>query len=473
MTLPRAGLREGPAPAEEGGSAPRSAARPSRHKPAHVLVVDDEPAARRSLARVLQARGLLVDTAESGAAALDLLRTRPVDVVLLDRDLPEPGGLPLLAELRRRHPEVEVVLLVPLGDPDAAAAAVRAGAYAVVSTPLPAPEAVVPPVERAAERRRLIERVRSLETQLAEHEQLGEIVGSSARMVDLLRRAFAAASSAAPVLILGERGTGKDLLARAVHRRSPRARAPLVVLSLSELRDLTAGAELAAALEQAEGGTLLLEDLGSLPRAAQLTLYQALTGPARPDVRLLTTALPDLREQVARGDFREDLFYRLASVLLEVPPLRRRREDVPLLAYHFLSRAAAREGKAIRRIGPEALRALRRHAWPGNVGELRYAVEHAVVMARGESILPADLPLGRDEEALENADEPGVAFATSDVLELPYAEAKERAVAAFDEAYVERRLKHTSENMSEAARLSGLDRSNFRRLVKRVRGREE
>ena len=218
-------------------------------------------------------------------------------------------------------------------------------------------------------------------------------------MVELLRRAAAASASSAPVLVLGERGTGKDLLARAVHRRSNRARAPLLVLSPAELGEDAAVAELAAALEQAEGGHAAPRRSRRAPAGGAGRAARA-RWPAtrRVRARVIATALPGLREQVARGEFREDLFYRLAAVLLEVPPLRRRREDIPLLAYHFLSRSAAREGKTIRRIAVEALRALRDHPWPGNVGELRGAVDHAVVMARGDAILPADLPLDRPEQ---------------------------------------------------------------------------
>jgi DNA-binding NtrC family response regulator len=448
-----------------------SAAPRIKPRPAHVLVADDEPALRRSLARALMARGLTVDTAESGAAALDLMRTRPIDALLLDGEMAGQGAVAALGEIRRLHPEVEVVLMTALGDPEAAAAALQAGAYAVLAKPLASPEAAVPAVERAAERRRLVERTRALEQKLADHEQLGEVVGTSPPMVELLRRAVAAASSSAPILILGERGTGRGSLARHVHRRSNRALAPLVVLSPAELREETAEAELAEALEQADGATLLLLDLGALPRGAQAVLARAIAGPKRADVRIIATADPGLRDQVARGEVREELFYRLAAVLLEVPPLRRRREDIPLLAYHFLSRYAAREGKVIRRITAEALRTLRRHAWPGNVGELRGVLEHAAVMARGDAILPADLPIGQDDE--DHDDDEGAAFAGAEVLELPYAEAKIQAVATFDRVYVERRMKRTGGNVTEAARMAGMDRSNFRRLLKKVRGRDE
>jgi DNA-binding NtrC family response regulator len=451
----------------------------ARQQPAHVLVVDDEPATRRALARALLARGLTVDTAESGAAALDLVRTRSIDAVLLDRDMPEMDGLVVLGQLRRHHPDVEVVLMIAIDDPDPGAG-LRAGAYAVVARPLPSPEAAVPPVERAAERRRLVERARALEKQLAEHEQLGEIVGGSPRMVELVRRAGTAAASSAPVVVMGERSTGKALLARAVHRRSGRARAPLVVLAPGELGESAAEAELRAALETADRGTLLILDLGALPRAAQGELARALGGPTarRADVRVIATALPDLREKVAAGAFREDLFYGLAAVLLEVPPLRRRREDVPLLAYHFLGRFAAREGKAIRKITGEALRALRRYDWPGNVGELQRAVSHAVVMARGEAIGAADLLLGRDDARDDDAnddhasagrhEEGSLLVAGREVLDLPYPEAKEQAMTAFDRVYVARRMDQAAGNVSEAARLAGMDRSNFRRVLRKA-----
>src|SRR6185437_13179756 len=170
-----------------------------------------------------------------------------------------------------------------------------------------------------------------------------------------------AAASAAPVLVLGERGTGKLLLARLLHRKSRRARAPLVTFANGATDEGAAVAELAAALEQADGGTLLVDDLGALSRAAQAELLRALAGPVRADVRVIATARPELREQVVRGEVREDLFYRVAALLLEVPPLRRRREDVPLLAYHFAAKFAAREGKEIRRISAQALRILRAH----------------------------------------------------------------------------------------------------------------
>jgi DNA-binding NtrC family response regulator len=455
------------APRAEGAPGPRTPGHTSL-PPARVLVVDDEPAIRRGLARALLGHGFAVDTAEGGRAALDLLRTRPVDVVLLDRAMPDMEGLGVLALLRQEHPDVEVVLMAALGDEGAAAAAIEAGAYAVVTKPLQAPEAAILPVERAAERRRLLERKRSLEQKLASHEQLGEIIGTSSRMQDLVRRAASAATTMSPVLVLGERGTGRGLFARLVHRRSNRARDPLHVVSPTELPPERAEDELAGALELALGGTLLLEEVGDLPREAQARLARALGGDGkRADVRLIATGSPDLRARIGEGLFQEDLYYRLGVILLEIPPLRRRRDDIPLLAYHFLRRHAARAGRPIGRIGAEALKKLRAHPWPGNVRELEAVIEHAVVMARSDVIVPADLPIGQPRAEEDDDGEP--LPPGGEALDHPYAGAKERAVSAFDHAYVERMLERTGGNVSEAARLAGMDRSNFRRLMKKVR----
>jgi DNA-binding NtrC family response regulator len=464
---------------EGGGPHPglRPAQPGSALGPTHVLVVDDEPVVRRTMARALMARGVAVDTAEGGVAALDLLRARPVDAVLLDRAMPDLDGLATLALMRQEHPDVEVVVMVPPGDPVSAAGALSAGAYDVVEKPLASPEAVARLLERAAERRRLHGRVRSLEQRISREEPLGEIIFASPRMAELDRRASSAASTSSPVLLLGERGTGKELFGRAIHRRSNRAREELQVLRLDGLPPDLAAAELTGALELADGGTLLLDEVGELAPAAQALLAREMSGARRHDVRVVATAHPALRDRVKEGAFREDLFYRLGVILLEIPPLRRRRDDIPVLAYHFLSRCAPRAGKDVRRIGVETLRRLRDHAWPGNVRELSAVIEQATAMARGDVLTPADLPIGGeapgdDDAEAERPAPPGArAIAGGEVFEMPYPSAKERAVEVFDAAYVEQALERARGNVSEAARLSGMDRSNFRRLLKKARGK--
>lgn len=461
---------------------------------ARILLVDDEPALRRGLARAL-VRDFDVLTAEDGPAALGLLATTRVEAVLLDLAMPRMSGAEVLDRIRAAYPDVEVVVMAGHADLDAAIAAVRAGAYGVVTKPVDAEAAVAITIERAIERGRLERRARALEERVDEHEQLGEVITSSAAMQDAYRKALGVAAVAAPLLLVGERGTGKELVARAVHRRGPRAARPFVAVDCSALPPSRAEDELfgeggdaspdgrarGGLIEAADKGTLFLDEVSALPLAAQARLLRVLTHgeiaraggePRRVDVRVIASTCEGLRELASSGQLREDLAYRLGVVVVELPPLRRRREDVALLASHFLNRCARRHGRDVKRIGPEAARLLREHAWPGNARELESAIEHAVISARGEAILPADLPpavSGRSGPPLRPPRDALVLPA--ELCDLPYAEAKERAVDAFDQIYVGRLLERTGNNLSEAARQAGMDRSNFRRLKKKVASR--
>ncbi|MCC6556812.1 MAG: sigma-54-dependent Fis family transcriptional regulator [Polyangiaceae bacterium] len=470
---------------------------------ARVLVVDDEPALRRALARAL-VRDFEVLTAEDGASALGLLSTTRVDAVLLDLGMPRMGGAEVLARIREARHDAEVVVMAAHAELDAAAAAVRAGAFGLVTKPLDEGPALALALERAVERRRLARRVRALEARLGEHERLGELVGSSARMADVQRRALGVAAASATVLLQGERGTGKELVARFIHQRSPRADKRFVSVSCGAVPAGVIEEELfgcaapppivrnaAGLFELADQGTLFLDEIGDLPHPAQVALLGALsTGEVRRvgagasrrvDVRVIAATHVDLRELVAAGRLREDLSYRLGVVTIHVPPLRQRKEDIPLLAHHFLQRYGQRDGRSVRRISVEAMRRLREHPWPGNVRELESAIEHAAIVARGGAILPADLP-----PPLSPQDgEPGASgrrrrrrgaeealALPPELVELPYAAAKERLIGAFDRAYVERLLARSGGNVSEAARQAGMDRPNFRRLRRRASERE-
>ncbi|WP_437614856.1 sigma-54 dependent transcriptional regulator [Sorangium sp. So ce834] len=466
---------------------------------ARILLVDDEPSQRRNLARAL-VRDFDVLTAEDGPAALGLLATTRVEAVLLDLAMPRMSGAEVLEQIKAAHPDVEVVVMAGHAELDAAVAAVRAGAYAFVTKPVEPEAALSIAVERAIERRRLEARARALEERVGEHEQLGEVIASSAAMQDAYRRALGVASVAAPLLLVGERGTGKELVARAVHRRGPRAGRRFVAVDCSALPAPRAEEELfgegrgaspdggvgGGLIDAADGGTLFLDEVSALPLAAQARLLRVLTHgevagagaagaagePRRADVRVIASTCADLRARAAAGEFREDLLYRLGVIVIELPPLRRRREDIALLASHFLQRCARRHGRGVARIGPEAARLLREHAWPGNVGELESAIEHAVLSARGDAILPVDLPPAVSGRAGPDRRPPRDALVLpAQLCELPYAEAKERAIEAFDRIYIGRLLQRTGNNLSEAARQAGMDRSNFRRLKKKVASR--
>jgi DNA-binding NtrC family response regulator len=295
-------------------------------------------------------------------------------------------------------------------------------------------------------------------------------------------------------LILGESGTGKELTARAIHEHSPRRDGSFVAVNCSaipvelvesELFGHVRGAFTGAItsrpglFETAHRGTIFLDEVGDLPPAAQVKLLRVLQeGEVKRvgsnetriiDARVVAATNVDLRERIAQGKFREDLFYRLNVVAIALPPLRERTEDIPLLAFHFLQKYASRTGRDVRRIAPEAMRVLARYRWPGNVRELENAIEHAVVFCRNDMVMPADLPIGPDA--------PGYGIASNDaqlpsqlsgLADLPYREAKLRALGDFETAYFRAVMARSAGNISEAARQAGLDRSNFRRAVKRA-----
>jgi DNA-binding NtrC family response regulator len=311
-------------------------------------------------------------------------------------------------------------------------------------------------------------------------------------MREVYRLAMGVAPASSTVLILGASGTGKELTARAIHQHSPRGGQPFVAVNCSaipvdlvesELFGHVKGAFTGATatreglFEVANRGSIFLDEVGDLPPLAQVKLLRVLQeGEVKRvgsnetrlvDVRVIAATNVDLRARIAEGKFREDLFYRLNVVAIELPPLRGRRDDVPLLAYHFLQKYAARTGRDVRRISPEAMRLLQAQPWPGNVRELENAIEHAVVFCRKDTILPTDLPFVRrgQRTAEDGTTESGLAIGLGD---LPYRDAKQRAIATFELAYFSSVLQRAGGNVSEAARQAGLDRSNFRRAARRA-----
>ena len=463
--------------------------------PPRVLVVDDEPTLRRTLARLLNSRNMTVLTADDGAQAIDVLGREQVDVVLVDLMMPKVGGLELLDHVRSSHAGVEVIMMTAFGDVETAVKAVRAGAYHFLTKPFRSNDEVVLTVTKAAERRRLVDRALLLERRLEQMEKFGELIGNSPAMQEVYRLAIGVAPTSSTVLILGESGTGKELTARAIHGHSPRVNNPFVAVNCSAIPvDLVeselfghvrgaftgATATRAGLFESADRGTLFLDEVGDLPPLAQVKLLRALQeGEVKRvgsnetrivDVRVVAATNVDLRSRIAAGRFREDLYYRLNVVPISLPALRERREDIPLLAYHFLQKYASRSSSQVKKISPEAMRLLSSHHWQGNVRELENAIEHAVVFCRDDTMTPAELPFGRPSNGAppDPAQAAGTDPAAQGLSDLPYKEAKERSLEAFETAYFEGLLARTQGNVSEAARQAGLDRSNFRRAVKRA-----
>lgn len=462
---------------------------------ARVLVVDDEPELRRTLARLLTAERMTVLTAVSGEEALHILAREPVDVALVDLQMPGLSGLEFLSEAKRQGSDVNVVIMTAHGDVDVAVEAMRAGAYDFLTKPFRSTAEVAITVRKAAEHRRLLDRTLALERRLQRAEKLGDLIGSAPRMHEVYARALGVAGTSSTVLITGESGTGKELTARAVHAQSSRSQGRFVTVNCSAIPENLIESELFGHMkgsftgatttrqglfEAADGGTLFLDEIGDLPLLAQVKVLRALQeGEVRRvgaddtrtvDVRVVAATNVDLRERITQGRFRQDLYYRLAVVEIALPPLRERVEDIPLLAYHFLQKHAESARSEVRRISPEALTALQSRAWEGNVRELENAIQHAIVFCRGSTILPGDLP-GANGPSREPGLPSRASFSAS-FLDLPYREAKERAMEEFEHRYFSALLGRSSGNLSEAARQAGLDRSNFRRALRRseVRG---
>ncbi len=457
-------------------------------RPAHVLVVDDESSVLHALRRVLVARGFEVTTLQQGLDALDVARRHDVDVAMLDIRMPGIDGLELLARFKRELPDVEVLMMTGYAAVESALQAIRGGAYDYLTKPFKSMEDAVRVVAKAAERRRLLVRNRYLEEAL-EGTSAGSLIASSAGMREVIRLLEAVAPADSSVLIQGESGVGKEVVAREIHRRSPRREGPWLAVNCSALSDNLLESELfghvrgaftgavadkPGLFQLAEGGTLLLDEIGDVSAATQVKLLRALQErEVRPvggtqvipiDVRILCATNVDLQQAMRAGRFREDLYYRINVVGIQVPPLRERVDDIPVLAHHFLRRHAERAGRPALRLQAEAVEELCVRPWPGNVRELENAIERAVVLCAGDTVSADDLP--QVQERADAAGGPSAGWLPSH-FNAAFAESKRAVVQAFERRYAEWALRQAAGNVSEAARVAGLDRSNFRRLAQR------
>ena len=442
-----------------------------------VLAIDDEPAMNELVSTLLSGLGYDVETAGAGQPGRERFAVWKPDVVIVDLRLPDADGLALLKEFKLSRPESEVIVLTGHATVARAVEAIHAGAHNFLEKPLD-PDALRTYVERALERRRLRGENEALRRQLQDRFNYGNIIGKSRKMHEALDLVRSVAASDANVLIVGENGVGKELFANALHANSKRASGPFIKINCaaipkdlieSELFGYRKGAFTGALtdreglFELAEGGSLLLDEIGEMPTYLQTKLLRVLQEReyrpigsdriVRVDFRLVCATNADINALRHQGRFREDLFFRINTITLRVPPLRERTEDIPPLCEHFLAKYRERHDRNVRTIAAPAYQLLLRHAWPGNVRELENAIERGVLVAKGAEIEIADLPEAVREETAAGAQAGAVPA--------------NRTLAEIEKLVIQQTLERTGWNKQETAQVLGLYRPTLYSKMKK------
>src|SRR5574341_267023 len=441
---------------------------------ARILVVDDDPDIRKILQDRLEALRYLVVTAENGREALDKLPQEEPDLMFLDLQMPGMDGIEVLRKLKD-HADLPIIIITAFGTIEKALQAMKEGAFDFITKPF-SPDHLELVIRKALERTALKEENRYLQGEV--NSTFPEIVGTSPRLNEAIQVAQQVAATSSTVLLLGESGTGKEIFARWIHRWSPRARRPFVVVNCVALRDELLESELfghekgaftgahqmkQGKLEIANGGTVFLDEIGDfkpdlqakLLRVIQEREFERVGGTKRicVDIRIIAATNRDLQKEVQEGRFREDLFFRLNVVTISLPPLREKKEDIPLLADFFLRRACHSVKKPLMKISTEAMEHLMGYHWPGNARELGNLIERAVVLDRGAEIMPEDLPLLR-----------GPTSSDESYLGKPYHDAVRHA----QRDVIRHALQSSAGNQAKAAELLGLQRTYLARLIKKL-----
>ena len=443
---------------------------------ASILLVDDDSAFRHVMAGELRRLGHEVTTASSGEEAVARVEQLAPEIVLLDLRLPGMDGLEALNAIRARNASVEVIMLTGHGSIDTAIESIRMGAFDYVTKPCPLDEIQIR-VQRAIERRTLSQRASLLERALTPPDLAASFVGESPEFRRMLHLVELVGPSDSTVLIAGETGSGKERVAKMIHARSPRKGKPFVTVDCAALQESLLQSELfghergsftgadkakPGLFEVAHGGTIFLDEIGEISQATQVSLLRVLdtsvfrhvggTSEIRVDVRVLAATNRDLRAMVGKGLFREDLYYRMSTITVEIPPLRKRGGDIELLARHFVGMLNERYGTN-KRLGAGAVDALGRHGWPGNVRELLHAVEAAMVVCEGPEILAEHLPA-----AVRGSAAPVPAAPTMDGGRLPTLE-------ELEVLHIRRALEASHGHRASAARMLGIsERNQYRKL---------
>jgi len=441
-----------------------------------ILIVDDEPGISHSLALNLKIAGYQAQEAESGEEATRLVEKEIFDLVICDLRMEKMSGLEVLRHIKQCSPDTEVLLMTAFAAVETAVQAMKEGAYDYISKPFQHDELLLT-VQKALERNQLRLRVRVLEQRMREKYGIENVVATSEAMQSILRTTAALAGTDATVLITGESGTGKELVANAIHQISPQREQAFIAVNCGALPEQLLESELFGHVrgaftgaitnkrglaEEANGGTLFLDEIGDAPLSIQVKLLRFIengeirrvgdTQTHHVKVRVIAATNRDLRQMMQAGAFREDLYYRLNVIPLHIPPLRDRREDVLLLAQHFLKKHAHRLNRPHMRISPETQSCLLQYHWPGNVRELGHAVEHAVTLSRNEELQPADFP-------------PHITQPPS-IIKSEKPDYLEGSLAEVEKAYIFKVLQDTNWNQKRAGKILQLSKATLYRRLK-------
>jgi two-component system response regulator AtoC len=443
---------------------------------AHLLVVDDDPVTLDLLKEVLSKEGYGVETALSGEEAIKQGMDTFFDLIVTDVRMGEKDGMEVLRSFKKNSPEATVIMITAFGSIETAIEAIREGAYDYISKPFKLDE-IKFTVKRALEQRRLIQENKFFRLELLDKYQFKNVIGRTPQMFQVYKTIAKVADTKSTVLLYGERGTGKELIARSIHYNSQRNNRPFIPVDCASLVETLIESELfghlrgaftgalstkKGLLEEADGGTIFLDEVSNLSLSMQTKLLRFLqeheikrvggTESIRVDVRVIAATNQFLEPVVKDGKFREDLFDRLNVVSITLPPLRERKEDIPLLANHFLQKFSEENHKNISHISPEALEILIQYSWPGNVRELEHTIERAVILSPYPIILPEDLP----RKIFEKTKGAKIPFPEES---LPLKEIERR--------YVLKVLQETNGNKKKAAEILGIDRTTLYRILEK------
>ena len=443
-----------------------------------LLIIDDEEAQLQSLKSFLKRRNYEVYTATDGKKGFDVVNNNVIDVVLTDFRMPNWDGYTVLKEIKKLNPEIDVVVITAYGSVEDAVNIMKAGAYDYLSKPIDLDE-LENLLARIKEKRFLISENKLLKKQLEDKFKFDSIISQSGLMQEVLNTAGRVANSKATVLIRGESGTGKELIAKAIHFSSNRKEKPFVTVNISALSENLLESELfghekgaftgatsqrTGRFEEADGGTLFIDEVGDIPLQAQVKLLRAIqfgeiqrigsTDSIKVDVRIVAATHRNIEKMIADGEFREDLYYRLNVITISIPPLRKRKEDIPVLLDHFIKKYSLENQKNIKSVSSEVMDQLMKYDYPGNIRELENIIERAVVLCRDEYIAKNDLP-----SQLSTVVESKILDPQN--LEDSY----EIKVKTFEKEIIKEALSRTNGNKSAAARLLGLTERHLRSRI--------